>query len=245
MKIHLVGNSVGGHLATFIAAARPDLVKSLGLLNATPVWGLNLPGWNGQLPAPWYAKIVGRYLFDKIRDLNTIEQYLKAAYGNSNAFDGELVQQIRACTEGNGGHAAFASIMWSPPITIQRDGREISSFYDALKVVDCDVLLLFGAEDPWCKPAFAKRMLQSLEERPAGPLSRYVEVAGVGHCPNHESPKATAAVLNDWWRTEEKASRQMQGPFSIREAWGETTVQERAQADIPVSFVDRLAVTFV
>ena len=180
MKVHLVGNSVGGHLATFIAAARPDLVKSLGLLNATPVWGLNLPGWNGELPAPWLPKVVGRYLFDRIRDLKTIEQYLTAAYGNTDAFDSELMQQIRACTEGTGGHAAFASILWSPPITIQKDDRAISSFYDALTVVDCDVLLLFGAEDPWCKPAFAKRMLQKLEQRTSDSQARYVEVAGVG-----------------------------------------------------------------
>ena len=44
-KVHLVGNSVGGHLAVFLAALRPDLVESVCLLNATPVWGLNLPGW--------------------------------------------------------------------------------------------------------------------------------------------------------------------------------------------------------
>ena len=44
-RVHLVGNSVGGHLAVFVAAARPDLVESTTLLNATPVWGLNLPGW--------------------------------------------------------------------------------------------------------------------------------------------------------------------------------------------------------
>jgi pimeloyl-ACP methyl ester carboxylesterase len=44
-KVHLVGNSVGGHLATYIAALRPDLIESVCLLNATPVWGLNLPGW--------------------------------------------------------------------------------------------------------------------------------------------------------------------------------------------------------
>jgi pimeloyl-ACP methyl ester carboxylesterase len=44
-KVHLVGNSVGGHLAVFVAALRPDLIASITLLNATPVWGLNLPGW--------------------------------------------------------------------------------------------------------------------------------------------------------------------------------------------------------
>ena len=55
-RVHLVGNSVGGHLSAFIAAERPDLVDSCTLLNATPVWGLNLPGWTGQLPAPSFRQ---------------------------------------------------------------------------------------------------------------------------------------------------------------------------------------------
>jgi pimeloyl-ACP methyl ester carboxylesterase len=51
-RVHLVGNSVGGHLAAHVAVRRPDLVASLCLLNPTPVWGSKLPGWNGHLPAP-------------------------------------------------------------------------------------------------------------------------------------------------------------------------------------------------
>lgn len=43
-KVNLIGNSVGGHLAVVLAAKRPDLIKSICLLNATPVWGLNLKG---------------------------------------------------------------------------------------------------------------------------------------------------------------------------------------------------------
>lgn len=64
------------------------------------------------------------------------------------------------------------------------------------------------------------------------------------HCPNHEAPKATALVLNDWWCAEDKEPV-AEGAFSIREAWGETTVRERAQADIPLSLADRFAVIFV
>jgi pimeloyl-ACP methyl ester carboxylesterase len=48
VKIHLVGNSVGGHLSVLLALKRPDLIESICLLNATPVWGLNLPGWSGE-----------------------------------------------------------------------------------------------------------------------------------------------------------------------------------------------------
>ena len=91
-KVHLVGNSVGGHLAAHIANQRPDLVQSLCLLNPTPVWGLNLAGWSGHLPAPKIPKAIGRYLFDRIRDLNTIEKYLENAYANRKAFSDELVR---------------------------------------------------------------------------------------------------------------------------------------------------------
>lgn len=91
-KVHVVGNSVGGHMAAHLANKRPDLVESVCLLNPTPVWGLNLPGWSGQLPAPAIPKAVGRYLFDRIRDLNTIEKYLEAAYSRKEAYGIDLVR---------------------------------------------------------------------------------------------------------------------------------------------------------
>ena len=205
-KIHIVGNSVGGHLAVFVAANRPDLVESLTLLNATPVWGLNLPGWNGHLPAPRIPKAVGRYLFDRIRDWNTIEKYLENAYVNRAAFDDDdqLVRQIRSCTEGPGGHAAFASILWSPPVTasLPKNGLQ-ANFHQCLSNLECDVLLLFGRDDPWCKPAFARKMLQDLNQRrpdhtDSKYIHRYVELSNVGHCPNHEAPTAVAKVLSAW-----------------------------------------------
>lgn len=92
-KVHLVGNSVGGHLAVHVAYVRPDLVESICLLNPTPVWGLNLPFWSGHLPAPAIPKRIGRYLFDKIRDLSTIEKYLETAYARRGAFDQQLVSR--------------------------------------------------------------------------------------------------------------------------------------------------------
>lgn len=92
VKVHLVGNSVGGYLSTLLARKRPDLVNSICLLNATPVWGLNLPGWNGMLPPPYIPRKIGRYLFDLIRNSNTIENFLSRVYANESAFDKELVR---------------------------------------------------------------------------------------------------------------------------------------------------------
>jgi len=111
-KLHLVGNSVGGHLSVVLAAKHPSLFQSIVLLNPTPIWGANLFGWSGHLPPPPLPRTVGRVLFDWIRDEGTIYQYLNVAYSRNEAFMGDgLISKIRACTEGKGGHAAFASIL--------------------------------------------------------------------------------------------------------------------------------------
>ena len=98
-KIHIVGNSLGGHLAVILALQRKDLVGSITLLNATPVWGLNLPFWTGHLPPPPIPRLIGRYLFDQIRNEKTIEKYLEAAYARKEAFDNELVSRYLGNTK--------------------------------------------------------------------------------------------------------------------------------------------------
>jgi pimeloyl-ACP methyl ester carboxylesterase len=257
-KVHIVGNSVGGHLAVCIAAFRPDLVESLCLLNATPVWGLNLPGWSGHLPAPSIPRKVGRAAFDWIRDPNTIQQYLQAAYCNMEAVDDELIAQIRSCTEGPGGHAAFSSIMWSPPVQVTlKNGEQQATFDDCLRALECDVLLLFGRDDPWCKPAFAKRMLRDLLKRSLVSnddddiiiTQRYVELQDVGHCPNHEAPVAVATVLSKWLDAKNGRGEGKLVLFPedemVTERWGQTVIRERKEEEIPLSLIDRLAITFV
>jgi hypothetical protein len=81
-----------------------------------PIGTLSIFNRSGLLPAPTVPRIIGRYLFDRMRDFGTIRRFLENSYYSSEAYDDELVRQIRACTEGSGGHAAFASIMWSPPV---------------------------------------------------------------------------------------------------------------------------------
>ncbi|KAL7468647.1 hypothetical protein ACHAXS_008880 [Conticribra weissflogii] len=197
-RAHLVGNSLGGYLAAVLSSLHPHLVSTVALLNATPVWGLNLPFWDGELPAPTVPRLVGRVLFDAIRDERTIDTYLETAYATKGAYDGTfgdggLGTRIRECTEGNGGHAAFASILWSAPATVpdrcstatgivegntnanantntntntNTERRRVPvQFYQALQSLPMDVLLVFGSDDPWCTPAVAKRMHSTLSSR--------------------------------------------------------------------------------
>lgn len=227
-KVHLVGNSVGGHLATIIAYKRPDLIKSISLLNATPVWGLGLPGWNGALPPPSIPRKVGRFLFDKIRDIDTINLYLAQAYSRREAFDDELVSQIRGCTEGNGGHAAFASIVWSSPSSVL---KQEGTFSDLISKVKCDVLLLFGDDDTWCKPAYAKHMMKILSQRESASSlnQRYFALTNTGHCPNHEAPQAVAHAISRWVASEKRDTQNLQivnGPATWREKWGSVEMRE-------------------
>jgi pimeloyl-ACP methyl ester carboxylesterase len=246
-KVHLVGNSVGGHLAVFVAAQRPDLVKSLVLLNPTPVWGLNLPGWSGHLPAPPIPKHVGHFLFDRMRSKQTIEQFLTQTYSSEAAYDDKFIQQVRDCTEGAGGHAAFASILWSPPVSVSlpcgSNGR--ANFYDCLAALDQDVLLCFGRDDPWCKPAIGKRMLQTLQGRNGSATQRYVELSNVGHCAHHEAPTATARLLSQWLDATDRRRVTLLCGECFQEPWGETVVQELTDDEIPLSFVDRIVTRFV
>jgi pimeloyl-ACP methyl ester carboxylesterase len=248
-KIHLVGNSVGGYLSVALAQKRPDLIQSICLLNATPIWGLNLPGWSGELPPPFIPRKIGRFLFDSIRDLDTIETYLDTAYHHREAFDDTLMKQIRACTEGKGGHAAFASILWSPPVTFSEDPSN-NDFGTNLQKVQCDALLIFGKEDTWCTPSVGKRMYNILSSRDNDndnkPITRYVELENVSHCPNHEAPQAVGSIVKRWLNSKNnnksidhialvEGKQQM-----FHEPWGTIVSRELDENEAKMSIKDQI-----
>ena len=173
------------------------------------------------------------------------------------------MQQIRGCTLGNGGHAAFASIMWSPPIVSRKVDGYTGDFQDCLKNVSCDVLLVFGKDDPWCKPAFARNMLLALENREdiqhhgssknknGFPFHRYVEISNAGHCPNHEAPRAVSHLVNKWVdctetdRSKRNLDLATDKDLSFVEEWGETIVRERRRDDIKVGWIDKIVTKIV
>ena len=264
--VHLAGNSLGGYLAVHIAAQRPDLIASLVLINATPIWGLNAPGWSGVLPPPPVPRTLGRALFDTMRREETMRNFLDQTYTHNDAWDdaaaandssssstSSFLGQIRAATETNGGHAAFASILWSGPASSSSSSSSSTmSFWDALASIEtttttttntrtpAPIALVFGRDDPWCTPAVAQRML-----RTATTTARYWEVQSVGHCPQHEAPRATAWIVTQWLSlllssassssSATTTSSSSSTPKTIQEAWGTTTVTERTAdtMDIP------------
>ena len=112
------------------------------------------------------------------------------------------------------------------------------------------MLLIFGKDDPWCKPAFAKKMLHALSQREPTKVHRYVELENVGHCPNHEAPQAVARVVKSWVnaetsRADETLALVQNDKEVILEEWGEIVMRERSESEIELSLLDRIATTFV
>lgn len=170
------------------------------------------------------------------------------------------MHQIRGCTTGNGGHAAFASILWSPPLKVPDDPKgndgttKKTGFQECLSRIQCDVLLVFGKDDPWCKPALAKKMLFALDQRGPSKVHRYVEITNAGHCPNHEAPQAVGHVVKSWVTAFDRSSESLSFMGSststssqslrsvvFQEEWGETALRECGADDIKLGLIDRLA----
>lgn len=115
--------------------------------------------------------------------------------------------------------------------------------------MQCDVLLVFGKDDPWCKPAFGKKMLEALSKRENGQVSRYIEMDNVGHCPNHEAPQAVSKIVSAWVNASDRRREELElvDPSTrvTSEEWAEIVIREKEADEIPLSLMDRIATTFV
>lgn len=92
-------------------------------------------------------------------------------------------------------------------------------------------------------------MLESLSTR-QNVSSRFVELEGVGHCPNHESPQAVASLVSAWVSASDRQKDKLQLVEHDKrvtvEDWGaEIIMQEKEAADIELSLLDRIATKFV
>ena len=120
-----------------------------------------------------------------------------------------------------------------------------NDFYENLGKVECDVLLIFGKDDPWCKPAFAKRMFKSLNTRKGNNfVQRYIELDNVGHCPNHEAPKSVGKLVQRWVSSDKKSENDLSLVHGKREffqeQWGKISMYEIDKQGAELSFLDNV-----
>jgi len=199
--VYLLGNSVGGYLAAKVAARAAETgtskIAGLALANATPFWGWTQEGawapWDGRLPAPSWVRPVASAWFGALR--GSIGQMLGMVYatpkdgGPIEARLGQLAERIAAAAAHPMGAAAFASILFAP-----KQEPTYGDALDSLAARRLPVLLLYGEDDPWIVPWWARRSAERIQSGGG----EYYALTPAGHCPHHESPEAFNQVLLAW-----------------------------------------------
>ncbi|XP_078436256.1 pheophytinase [Wolffia australiana] len=205
--VYVVGNSLGGFVALYLAARNREIAKGVTLLNATPFWGL-LPNpvtsprlaklfpWAGTFPLPPTIQKLTEIVWQKISDPRTIRDVLKQVYVDHSINVDKVFSTIVEVTQHPAAPASFASIMFSP--------RAELSFQEALircREQDVPICLMYGKEDPWVRPIWGLQVKRQVPHAP------YYEISPAGHCPHDEVPEVVNYLLRGWIKNLESDGR--------------------------------------
>jgi pimeloyl-ACP methyl ester carboxylesterase len=191
--VYCVGNSIGAVVALQAAILDPSQVLGVCLVNCS----LRLLHDRKRSTLPWYRqwsapllqqvlglKALGYFFFQQLANPRTIRRILEQAYGNAEAVTDELVALILAPAQDPGAADVFLAF-------IQYSQGPLPE--DLLLQLQCPVLVLWGEADPWEPIALGRELAQQ------GPtVTKFVTLAGVGHCPQDEAPEAVNAALSEW-----------------------------------------------
>ncbi|NVJ87662.1 MAG: alpha/beta hydrolase [Algoriphagus sp.] len=176
-KVHFVGLSMGGFVGMRLAARRPDLIKSLVLLetsaNAEPVE--NLPKYktlNGIVK--WFGIIPP--VANKVMPIMFAESWL------SNKANREEIKHWKKELMSN-----KKSITGPVEGVIYRNSVE-----DELASISCPTMIVVGDEDVATKPEKAKFIQMGIS---GSVLHR---IPGAGHSSCIEKPEVVNQLLSDW-----------------------------------------------
>ncbi|XP_074308396.1 pheophytinase, chloroplastic [Silene latifolia] len=196
--VYIVGNSLGGYVATYFAAHNPQLVKGVTLLNATPFWGF-LPNptkspfiarmfpWSGTFPLPANVRKLTEIVWQKMSDPENIANLLRQVYADHTTDVDDVFSQIVETTQHPAAAAAFASIMCAPAGQLSFDESLLRCGESAVPIC-----LMYGKEDPWVRPLWGQQVKRQLPDTP------YYEISPAGHCPHDEVPEVINYLLRGW-----------------------------------------------
>jgi len=174
--VHFVGLSMGGFVGMRVAARRPELVRSLALLEtaADPEPTANVGKYKRlNLAARWLG--VPGWLARKV---------LPIMFADSFLHDPERTGEVRAMARGL--RANDNTIYKAVNGVIRRE-----SCAHELAAIRCPTLVLRGTEDK----AIARERAYAVVEAIEG--ATWVEVPGAGHTSTLEQPEAVTAALRD------------------------------------------------
>ena len=192
--VHLVGNSLGGAVATRVAALRPDLVRSLTLISpALP----EIPPQRSALPtallaAPGVARLFARLSRDWTPE-RRVGNVLALCYGDPSRVDarafGAAVEEYRSRQR--------LPYFWDAMVRSTRGlvdaytlGGQHSLWRQAERVL-APTLLVYGGRDQLVGFRMARRASAAFRD------SRLLELPEAGHVAMMEYPEAVGAAFRE------------------------------------------------
>lgn len=190
--VHLFGNSLGGSVTTLVAAARPDLVRSLTLVS--PALPVLLPRWsNAHLPA-LAAPFIGQRLAARL-DRYPVEGRVRATialcFGDPRRIAperfAEAVEEAeRRARLGYETEAMLTSLRNLIAVYLRRGGAWL---WDAAAAVRAPTLLVYGLRDKLVDPRTSWRAARTF------PTNRVLVLPDSGHVAMMEHPHDVARAV--------------------------------------------------
>jgi len=190
--VHLIGNSLGGTVATLVAAGRPDLVRTLTLVSpAMPV--LRPRSTNAHLPAlaaPWIgqrlARRLGRFPVEARVNATMALCFADPTRVPRQRFDEAIVEADRRARLGHDSEAMLLSLR-SLIATYLHHGS--ASLWAAAAQVRAPTLLIYGLKDKLVDPRTSARAARTY------PDARLLLLPDSGHVSQMEHPEEVARAV--------------------------------------------------
>jgi pimeloyl-ACP methyl ester carboxylesterase len=190
--VFLVGNSIGCIVALQAAVTSPAQVRGVIMLNCS-LRMLHerkrqaLP-WAQRTFSPWFQKIlairpIGHFFFGRLARPTVVRNILKKAYARTEAVTDELIAYLMEPAQDPGAADVFLAF-------IQYSHGPLAE--DLLPQLNCPVLCLWGAQDPW----ELIELGQAYGKFPA--VTEFIALEGVGHCPQDEAPELVNPLIQRW-----------------------------------------------
>lgn len=187
---HLFGNSLGGAVAVRVAAARPDLVRSLTLIS--PALPDLLPRYGPARVAAAAVPRLGEWVAGKLR-LLPAEQRINASFAmvwaNMNAVHpvrlADAVEELRRRDEVP--YAGEAMIRSARGIVAEYFRRGEDNLWRQAARVEAPTLIVHGRHDRLVRPAMAAKAGRTFRQ------VRLVLLPTAGHVAMMEMPRVVAA----------------------------------------------------
>ncbi|MFK8185600.1 MAG: alpha/beta fold hydrolase [Phormidesmis sp.] len=188
----LAANSIGCVVAMQAAVDAPEQVRGVAMLDCSlrllhDRKRQTLP-WYRSAPTPYIQKILGfkpliQLFFAQLAKPKAVKNILRQAYGRKDEVNDELVSLLLEPAFDEGAVDVFLAFIRYSQGPIPED---------LLPKLSCPALILWGKEDPW-EPIELARVYG---DYPA--VEDFIELEGVGHCPQDEAPEVVNPILTEW-----------------------------------------------